>query len=70
MLCTKRTLQYESSNGEQITRIYEYEYAGTQLLRWGYTTSGYAEDINHTYTFTNIYEGNLVTSQTMIIDYS
>jgi hypothetical protein len=70
ILCTKRTRQYER-NGEQITRTYEYEYAGTQLLRWVRTTTGYANPVdgNETQTFTNIYEGNLVTSLTRAIDY-
>ena len=70
ILCTKRTRQYER-NGEQITRTYEYEYAGTQLLRWVRTTTGYANPVdgNETQTFTNIYEGDLVTSLTRAIDY-
>ena len=70
ILCTKRTQQYER-NGEQITRTYEYEYAGTQLLRWVRTTTGYANPVdgNETQTFTNIYEGDLVTSLTRAIDY-
>ena len=70
ILCTKRTRQYER-NGEQITRTYEYEYAGTQLLRWVRTTTGYANPVdgNETQTFTNIYEGDLVTSLTRATDF-
>ena len=70
ILCTKRTQQYER-NGEQITRTYEYEYAGTQLLRWVRTTTGYANPVdgNETQTFTNIYEGDLVTSLTRATDF-
>jgi len=70
ILCTKRTQQYER-NGEQITRTYEYEYAGTQLLRWVRTTTGYANPVdgNETQTFTNIYESDLVTSLTRATDF-
>jgi len=72
ILCTKRTQQYENNGGEQIIRTYEYEYAGTQLLRWVRTTSGYAADNyqNQTVTYTNIYVDNLVTSMNVTIDAS
>ena len=69
VLCTKRTLQF-TSQGVMITVVYEYEYAGTQLLRWIRTASGYPADSNsnRTRTYTNIYVDNLVTSMTVATD--
>ena len=70
ILCTKRTQQYETNNGEQITKTYEYNYAGTQLLSWIYTASGFTSNtnLNRTTTYSNLYEDNLVTSMMVTID--
>ncbi|MDA9335820.1 hypothetical protein N9Q89_06700 [Flavobacteriaceae bacterium] len=72
ILCTKRTQQYETNNGEQITKTYEYNYAGTQLLSWIYTASGFTSNtnLNRTKTYSNLYEDNLVTSMMLTTDNS
>ena len=70
ILCTKRTQQYETNNGEQITKTYEYNYAGTQLLSWTYTASGFTgnSNSNRTKNYSNLYEDNLVTSMMVTTD--
>lgn len=65
ILPTRQTKTYVDGSGNEILRVWDYNFANKKLISTTRTTSGFPEGIgrNRIETFTNIYDGELITRQ-------
>jgi|TARA_B110000879_G_C10982573_1_gene435987 hypothetical protein len=66
-LCVKRTVDY-SSEWSVDTKIYDYNYEGTKLIDWTYTSI--RDNETSTVTYTNLYQNDVITGMIVANDNS
>lgn len=64
ILPVRRIMTYIHSSGNEVLRVWDYNFSAKKLISCTRTTTGWSEDYNYNnriVTFTNIYEGELIS---------